>query len=73
MRLSWNEIRARASRFAEDWKGKGYERGNTQTFYNEFFEVFGVPRKKVAIFEERIKGLVENNISVRRLNCNSLR
>ncbi len=60
MRLSWNEIRARASGFAEDWKGKGYERGETQTFYNEFFEVFGVPRKKVAIFEEPVKGLAEN-------------
>jgi len=55
MRLSWNEIRARAAGFAEDWKGKGYERGETQTFYNEFFEVFGVPRKKVAIFEEPVR------------------
>lgn len=60
MRLSWNEIRARAARFAEDWRGKGYERGETQTFYNEFFEVFGVPRKKVAIFEEPVRGLAEN-------------
>ncbi len=60
MRLSWNEIRARSAKFAEDWKGASYERGETQTFYNEFFEVFGVPRKKVAIFEEPVKGLAEN-------------
>jgi hypothetical protein len=60
MRLSWNEIRARAARFAEEWKGASYERGQTQTFYNEFFEVFDVPRKKVAIFEEPIKGLADN-------------
>ncbi len=60
MRLSWNEIRARASKFADEWKGASYERGETQTFYNEFFEVFGVPRKKVAIFEEPVKGFAEN-------------
>jgi hypothetical protein len=39
MRLSWNEIRARSARFAEEWKRASYERGETQTFYNEFFEV----------------------------------
>ena len=41
MHLSWNEIRARAARFAEEWKDAHYERGESQTFYNEFFEVFG--------------------------------
>src|SRR5947209_6344664 len=57
MRLSWNEIRARAARFADDWKGKGYEKGDTQTFYNEFFQIFGVTRKRVASFEEPVKTL----------------
>jgi len=60
MRPSWNEIRTRAATFAQYWKGRGYERGETQTFYNEFFEVFGVPRKKVAIFEQPIKNLPES-------------
>jgi hypothetical protein len=55
MRLSWNEIRARAARFADDWKGKGYEKGETQTFYNEFFQIFDVTRKRVASFEEPVK------------------
>ena len=40
MRLSFNEIRARASRFAADYADATYEKGETQTFYNEFFEVF---------------------------------
>src|SRR5580658_9037658 len=57
MRLSWNEIRVRAARFADEWKSGHYERGESQTFYNEFFEVFGVPRRKVASFEEPVKGL----------------
>ena len=52
MRLSWNEIRARAARFADEWKHASYERGESQTFYNEFFEVFGVTRRRVASFEE---------------------
>ena len=55
MRLSWNEIRIRAARFAEEWKGAYYERGQSQTFYNEFFEVFGVTRRRVASFEEPVK------------------
>jgi hypothetical protein len=57
MRLSWNEIRARAATFASDWAGQGYEKGDTQTFYNEFFELFGVRRRSVARFENHVKKL----------------
>ena len=57
MRLSWNEIRARAGHFAEEWKEAHYEKGQAQTFYNEFFEVFGVTRRRVASFEEPVKKL----------------
>jgi hypothetical protein len=55
LRLSWNEIRAKAAVFARDWADARYERGDTQTFYNEFFEVFGVRRRKVASFEEPVR------------------
>jgi hypothetical protein len=55
MHLSWNEIRVRAARFAEEWKDAHYERGESQTFYNEFFEVFGVTRRRVASFEEPVR------------------
>lgn len=37
--------------------GQGYEKGQTQTFYDEFFAVFGVPRKQVAVYEQRVKTL----------------
>jgi hypothetical protein len=57
MRLSWNEIRARAARFAEEWALARYERGESQIFYNEFFEIFGVTRRRVASFEEPVKKL----------------
>ena len=56
-RLSFNQIRANAAQFAEEWKDASYERGETQSFYNDFFEVFGVKRRKVASFEEPVKKL----------------
>ena len=55
MRLSWNEIRARAARFADEWSDARYEKGETQSFYNDLFEVFGVKRRRVASFEEPVK------------------
>ncbi|MBI1276061.1 class I SAM-dependent DNA methyltransferase [bacterium] len=56
MPLSWNEIRARAARFAADWQGKGYEKGDTASFYHDFFHVFGRARRDVNIyFEKRLK------------------
>src|SRR3546814_12973774 len=57
MRLSWNEIRARAADFARDWAGAGYEKGETQLFYQAFFQVFGMPVRRVATFEEPVKKL----------------
>jgi hypothetical protein len=55
MRLSWNEIRARAAHFAEEWVDAKYEKGEAQSFYNDFFDVFGVKRRKVASFEEPVR------------------
>ena len=55
MRLSWNEIRARAAKFAQSWKGEGYEKGQTQLFYQGFFDIFAMPVRRVAAFEEPVK------------------
>lgn len=57
MALSWNEVRARAAKFASEHAASTYEKGETQTFYNEFFEVFGVARKRVAVFEKQVAKL----------------
>lgn len=54
MILSWNEIIVRAKRFSESWKDAGYERGETQSFYNDFFEIFGRRRRDVAIYERAV-------------------
>ena len=61
MRLSWNEIRARAANFSREWKDSGYEKGETQSFYNEFFEIFGVKRRTVARYEEQVKRLDDSH------------
>ena len=57
MRLSWNEIRARAAKFSEEWENAHYEKGETQSFYNDFFQVFDVKRRRVATFEQQIRKL----------------
>ena len=50
-----SEERARAVRFAEQWGGETYERGESQTFWNEFFEIFGRSRRSAAVFERYAK------------------
>ena len=51
MPLSWNEIRHNAVKFARDHKHSTSESAEKQSFWNEFFGVFGVPRRTVASFE----------------------
>ncbi len=60
VRLSWNEIRARAAAFAAEFADATYEKGETQTFYNEFFNIFGVKRRSVAAYERRVAKLSGN-------------
>ncbi len=55
MPLSWNEIRDRALRFSRDWSTEVAERAGAQTFWNEFFEVFGISRRRVAAFEAPVR------------------
>jgi len=61
MRLGWDEIKRRAKAFSIEWKDAHYEKGETQTFYNEFFEIFGIRRKQVAIYEQRVKLLSDKH------------
>ncbi len=57
MPLSWNEIRHRAIAFSKEWTNVKSERAEKQTFWNEFFEVFGIRRRVVASFEEPVRKL----------------
>jgi hypothetical protein len=60
MPISWNEIRHNAVAFANEWAGVAHERAEAQTFWNEFFAVFGIKRRTVASFEEPVKKLSGN-------------
>lgn len=55
-RLSWNEIAARAARFADDWAGETYEKGEAQTFWSQFLEIFDIDRRRAGgYFEYAVK------------------
>ncbi len=46
------DMRANAAAFASDWAGERRERAEKDTFWNEFFQIFGVGRRRVgAVFE----------------------
>lgn len=59
MPLSWTEIRQRAIAFSREWRDAVHERAEAQTFWNEFFLVFGKSRRVVASFEEPVRSLRE--------------
>ena len=55
MPLSWNEIKDRALRFSREWADEASEDAEAQSFWNGFFEVFGVSRRRVASFERKVR------------------
>ncbi len=54
MPLSWNEIRSRAVAFSNEWREESSESAESQSFWNGFFDVFGVSRRRMASFEKRV-------------------
>lgn len=63
-RLNWNEVKARAIRFSREWSNATSERADKQTFYNEFFDVFGIRRASVASFEANVRNLQGNTSAI---------
>src|SRR5436853_528628 len=55
MPISWNEIRARAIAFSKEWENEASEDAEAKSFLDEFFNVFGVRRRRVSSFETRVK------------------
>jgi hypothetical protein len=58
--LSWNEIRHRAIGFSRENRDKTSEESDKQSFWNDFFHIFGIKRSAVASFEEPVKKLSGN-------------
>jgi len=61
MALSWNEIKDRAVSFSKEWEGTSNEDADAKPFLVEFFNVFGISRKRVSTFEHRVKKLDEKD------------
>ena len=53
--ISLTEMQSRARKFVADWNGESRERAEAQSWWNAFFEVFGVERRRLAIFERRAR------------------
>ncbi len=59
MPLSWNEIKSRALAFSREWATESSEDAEAKSFWDAFFNVFGISRRRVASFEEPVKKLGE--------------
>lgn len=55
MALSWTEIKDRALRFANEWKTEASEDAEAKSFWDDFFNVFGVSRRRLAQFEKAVE------------------
>ena len=55
MPLSWNEIRTRALTFSREWGDETSEGAEAKSFWDGFFHIFGVSRRRIASFEARVK------------------
>ena len=55
MPLSWNEIKTRANTFSKEWESESREDAEAKSFWDAFFNVFGITRRRIASFEEPVK------------------
>ncbi len=57
MGLNWNEIKSRALLFSKTWADGCNEKSQSIPFWIDFFDIFGIPNKRVATFEHNVKKL----------------
>lgn len=55
MPLSWNEIKDRALAFSKEWESESSEDAEAKSFWDAFFNIFGISRRRVASFEVPVK------------------
>ncbi len=55
MPLSWNEIKTRATAFSKEWQDESREDAEAKSFWDAFFNVFGISRRRIASFETPVK------------------
>lgn len=57
MPLSWNEIKNRAIHFSKEWANETNENAEAKSFWDDFFNIFGISRRRVATFEQLVNKL----------------
>lgn len=57
MPLSWNEIKSRAAAFIKEWENESNEDAEAKSFWDDFFQIFDVKRRRLASFEHHVKKL----------------
>ena len=55
MALSYNEVKQRAIKFSNEWKDETRERAEGKTFLDQFFDVFGINRRRISMFEVKVR------------------
>jgi len=55
MPLSWNEIKSRALAYSKTWEHEYSEDAEAKSFWDGFFDVFGISRRRVATFETAVR------------------
>ena len=58
--INWEKIRARATKFVEQWRGETSETAEAQSFWNDFFEIFGRTRRGLAFYEHQARHYVKD-------------
>jgi len=57
MPLSWNEIKTRAVTFSKEWENETSEDAEAKSFWDGFFNIFDISRRRVATFEQQVRKL----------------
>lgn len=68
MQLGWNEIRQRAVQFSREWVGETREEAEAKSFWDAFFDVFGIPRYVIVTDFDRL-ALYDLDRAVDRCCC----
>jgi len=55
MPLSWNEIKSRAIEFSKECEDESSEDAEAKSFWDGFFNVLGLTRRRLAQFEVQVK------------------
>ena len=64
MALSWNKIKTRALAFSQEWANESSEDAESKSFWDDFFNVFSISRRRVAPFERPVKKLDNKVIKI---------